>query len=67
MAVRARRASRVLQALPTSARVAALHRVAEALSAGSAGILAENAKDVEEWKVRTTLVKSMILWSLGLD
>lgn len=48
MAVRARAASRVLQALPTSERVAMLHRVADALIANQDHILAENAADMAE-------------------
>lgn len=43
-AVRARSASRKLQALPTEERVAMLNRVADALVANEAHILAENAK-----------------------
>lgn len=48
MAVRARAASRALQALPTSERVAMLHRVADALIANQDHILAENAADMAE-------------------
>jgi gamma-glutamyl phosphate reductase len=51
MAVRARAASRALQALPTSERVAMLERVADALIAHQDEILAENAKDMEEAQV----------------
>jgi gamma-glutamyl phosphate reductase len=43
-ALRARTASRTLQALPTEERVAMLHRVADALVASEAAIMAENAK-----------------------
>ncbi len=48
MAVRARRASRVLRSLPSSERVAILNRVADALLDSQDTILAENAKDVAE-------------------
>lgn len=44
MAVRARTASRKLQALPSEERVAMLNRIADALVANEATILAENAK-----------------------
>jgi len=44
MAVRARDASRKLQALPTSERVAMLNNVADALRAHEDVIMAENAK-----------------------
>jgi gamma-glutamyl phosphate reductase len=44
MATRAREASRKLQAMPTEERVAMLHRVADALLANEATIMAENAK-----------------------
>lgn len=43
-AVKARNASRKLQALPTEERVAMLHRVADALVANEESIMAENAK-----------------------
>mmetsp|Transcript_19508 Transcript_19508/g.23378 ORF Transcript_19508/g.23378 Transcript_19508/m.23378 type:complete len:444 (+) Transcript_19508:191-1522(+) len=46
MAVKAKDASRALQALPPEERTAALHRVADALLAEEAAILAENAADV---------------------
>lgn len=52
MAVRARAASRQLQALPTEDRVAMLERVADALLEHQDAILAENEKDVQEAKVR---------------
>ena len=52
MAVRARTASRALQALPTSERVAMLDRVADALLARQSEILAANEKDMEEAQVR---------------
>ena len=44
----ARAASRTLQALPSEARVAALHRVADALLARKDEILAANAEDVAD-------------------
>jgi acyl-CoA reductase-like NAD-dependent aldehyde dehydrogenase len=44
MAVRARNASRKLQAMSTQDRVAMLHRIADALLANEAHIMAENAK-----------------------
>lgn len=43
-AVKARNASRKLQALPTEERVAMLNRIADALLANEAAIMAENAK-----------------------
>lgn len=48
--------ARHLQAMPTSERVAMLHRVADALLANQDAILAENAKDVEEATVRAAVV-----------
>jgi len=45
---RARAASRKLQALPSSEREAMVQRVAAALVAAQADILAENAADVEQ-------------------
>lgn len=44
MALRARSASRKLQAMTTEERVALLHRVADALVANEAAIMEENAK-----------------------
>ena len=46
LAVAAREASRALAALPTSARVAVLQRLADGLLAAEATILARNAEDV---------------------
>lgn len=46
-AIRARAASRQLQALPTAARQAVLERIACALESSEAEIMAANAKDVE--------------------
>lgn len=43
-AVRARNASRKLQALPTEERVAMLHRIADAIVANEEPIMAENVK-----------------------
>eukprot|EP00983_Pelagomonas_calceolata_P099344 1158446-Pelagomonas_calceolata.AAC.11 len=47
---RARAASRKVQALPSSEREAMVQRVADALVAAQAEILAENAADVEQAK-----------------
>ncbi len=47
-AIAAREAGRILSSLSTSARVGVLKRVADALVANAAEILAENAKDVAE-------------------
>jgi gamma-glutamyl phosphate reductase len=44
MAVRAREASRKLQAMTTQDRVAMLHKIADSLVANEAAILQENAK-----------------------
>ena len=52
MAIRARTASRALQALPTADRVAMLNRIADALLARQDEILAANEKDMEEAQVR---------------
>lgn len=54
LAQRARRASRSLQALTSEQRSAVLLRVADALVANEAEIMAENAKDVEEAKANNT-------------
>ena len=59
MAVRARAASRALQALPTSERVAMLERVADSLVAHQDEILAENAKDMEEAQVGVRTMKAL--------
>ena len=48
MAVRARDASRKLQALTTAERVAMMHRVADALLEHEAEIMEANAADVKE-------------------
>lgn len=55
MAIRARTASRALQALPTSERVAMLNRIADALLARQDEILAANEKDMEEAQARVVL------------
>jgi len=46
VALECRRASRALQALPSAARVALLHRLADGLLASSDTVLAANARDV---------------------
>jgi len=63
MAQRARAASRSLQALPTSERVAMLHRVADALTANQDLILAENAKDIKEAEgsITDSLLQRLVL------
>ncbi|GAX76379.1 hypothetical protein CEUSTIGMA_g3825.t1 [Chlamydomonas eustigma] len=63
MAVRARAASRALQALPTEERVAILNRVAAALIQHQEEILTENAKDVQEaeGKVADSLLQRLVL------
>lgn len=64
MAIRARAASRTLQALPTSERVAMLERVADALLRHQGEILAENDKDVED--AQASKVADSLLQRLGL-
>lgn len=63
MAVKARAASRHLQALPTAARVAILNRIADSLVAHEAEVLAENQKDVEAatGKISEALLQRLIL------
>eukprot|EP00878_Enallax_costatus_P017469 GHUV01018350.1.p1 GENE.GHUV01018350.1~~GHUV01018350.1.p1 ORF type:complete len:343 (+),score=52.17 GHUV01018350.1:180-1208(+) len=62
-ALKARNASRKLQALPTEERVAMLHRIADALVANEESIMAENSKDVEEAKgnISESLLQRLIL------
>eukprot|EP00879_Flechtneria_rotunda_P008234 GHRR01008627.1.p1 GENE.GHRR01008627.1~~GHRR01008627.1.p1 ORF type:complete len:430 (+),score=141.54 GHRR01008627.1:89-1378(+) len=62
-AVKARNASRKLQALPTEQRVKMLHRIAEALLANEEAIMAENVKDVEEanGKISGSLLQRLVL------
>lgn len=63
MAVRARTASRALQALPSADRVAIMHRIAAALKANEAAIMAENAKDIKaaQGKISEALLQRLIL------
>lgn len=63
MAVKARAASRALQALPSSDRVAILNRIADSLEAHEAEIMAENAIDVEavKGKVGEALMQRLVL------
>ncbi|PSC76802.1 delta-1-pyrroline-5-carboxylate synthase A isoform X2 [Micractinium conductrix] len=63
MAVKARAASRALQALTSADRVAILHRIADSLEAHEAEIMAENAVDVEAagGKVSEALLQRLVL------
>lgn len=63
MAVKARAASRALQALPSADRVAILNRIADSLEAHEAQIMAENAVDVEaaQGKVNEALLQRLVL------
>ncbi|KAG2495340.1 hypothetical protein HYH03_006609 [Edaphochlamys debaryana] len=63
MAVRARAASRQLQAMSSEERVAALRRVADALVAAQEDILKANAQDVAEaqGKISDSLLQRLIL------
>jgi len=69
MAQRARAASRKVQALPSSEREAMVQRVADALVAAQAEILAENAADVEQAKgaISDTLLQRLILKPAKLE
>ncbi|KAI7837257.1 hypothetical protein COHA_008871 [Chlorella ohadii] len=63
MAVKARAASRQLQALPSEQRVAILNRIADSLLEHEAAIMAENAQDVEAatGKVSDALLQRLVL------
>ncbi|KAL4444932.1 hypothetical protein ABPG77_003982 [Micractinium sp. CCAP 211/92] len=63
MAVKARAASRALQALSSADRVAILNRIADSLEAHEAQIMAENALDVEaaQGKVNEALLQRLVL------
>jgi delta-1-pyrroline-5-carboxylate synthetase len=63
MALRARAASRALQALSSAQRVAVMHCIADALEANEAAIMAANAKDVESatGKISEALLQRLIL------
>ena len=63
MAVKARAASRQLQALDTADRVAILNRIADSLVEHEAEVLAENAKDVEAatGNINDSLLQRLIL------
>eukprot|EP00878_Enallax_costatus_P039782 GHUV01045693.1.p1 GENE.GHUV01045693.1~~GHUV01045693.1.p1 ORF type:complete len:388 (+),score=54.49 GHUV01045693.1:180-1343(+) len=59
-ALKARNASRKLQALPTEERVAMLHRIADALVANEESIMAENSK-VGQLGIRTCASRALLL------
>lgn len=63
MALRARAASRALQALSPAERVAVMHRIADALEAREADIMAANAKDVAaaSGKISESLLQRLVL------
>lgn len=63
MALRARAASRQLQALSSAERVAIMHRIADLLEAREAEVMVENVKDVEAatGKVSDALLQRLVL------
>ena len=63
MAVKARAASRQLQALPSEQRVAILNRIADSLESHEQQIMAENAVDVEAatGRISDALLQRLVL------
>ena len=63
MALRARAASRQLQALSSPVRVAIMHRIADLLEEREAEVMAENVKDVEAatGKISDALLQRLVL------